>query len=56
MIVIITDHMTRPLKVLNNSMEAMEAADFSVRVDVKNHDELGKLGIQFTRWQKVLRH
>ena len=49
MIVIITDHMTRPLKVLNNSMEAMEAADFSVRVDVKNHDELGKLGIQFNQ-------
>lgn len=49
MIVIITGHMTRPLKILNQSMEAMEAADFSVRVEVKNRDELGKLGVQFNQ-------
>ena len=49
MIVIITGHMTKPLKALNESMESMEAADFSTRVEVKNHDELGKLGLQFNQ-------
>lgn len=47
MIVLLTGKMTRPLKELSESMEAIEAADFSRRVAVRSHDELGRLGLQY---------
>lgn len=49
MIIIVTAHMTKPLKMLSQSMESMEAADFSARVEVKNNDEFGRLGTQFNQ-------
>ena len=47
MIIVITGHMTRPLRDLRDGMESMVAADFATRIEVKNQDELGRLGLQF---------
>ncbi len=48
-IFLITRKMVKPLRILAESMEAIEAADFSKRIKITGSDEIGKLGAQYNK-------